>query len=204
MYLFGGSGHCKVIIDIIKKSNEYPIEGVFDDNPKFNVIFDVPVFKTKTLDFFIDKQLIISVGNNKIRKKISKKISALYVKAIHPNAIVSYDVDINEGTVIMAGAILNASVNIGKHCIINTGAVVDHDCILNDFVHISPNASLAGGVLVGEGSQIGIGATVIQGVKIGKWVTIGAGAVIIKDVPDYAIVVGNPGKIIKFNLQVNE
>jgi acetyltransferase EpsM len=36
-------------------------------------------------------------------------------------------------------------------------------------------------------------------VKIGKWATIGAGAVIINDVPDYAVVVGNPGKVIKFN-----
>jgi sugar O-acyltransferase (sialic acid O-acetyltransferase NeuD family) len=204
MYLFGGNGHCKVIIDIVKKSNEYSIDGIFDDNPKFNIILDIPVFKTKGLDFFIDKLLIISIGNNEIRKKISKKISAIYVKAIHPNAIVSCDVKINEGTVVMAGAILNASVNIGKHCIINTGAVVDHDCIIDDFVHISPNASLAGDVFVGEGSQIGIGATIIQGIKIGKWVTIGAGAVIIKDIPDFAVVVGNPGKIIKYNSQVNE
>jgi acetyltransferase EpsM len=54
-------------------------------------------------------------------------------------------------------------------------------------------------VFVGEGTQVGIGACVIQGVKIGKWATIGAGAVIINDVPDYAVVVGNPGKVIKFN-----
>ncbi|CAL43362.1 Putative acetyltransferase [Flavobacterium psychrophilum JIP02/86] len=46
---------------------------------------------------------------------------------------------------------------------------------------------------------MGIGASVIQGIKIGKWVTIGAGAVIIKDVPDFAVVVGNPGRIIKVN-----
>jgi acetyltransferase EpsM len=50
---------------------------------------------------------------------------------------------------------------------------------------------------VGEGSQVGIGATVIQGIKIGKWSVIGAGAVIISDVPDYSVVVGNPGRIIK-------
>ena len=35
-------------------------------------------------------------------------------------------------------------------------------------------------------------------IKIGKWVTVGAGAVIIKDIPDYAVVVGNPGRIIKY------
>jgi acetyltransferase EpsM len=52
---------------------------------------------------------------------------------------------------------------------------------------------------VGEGSNIGIGASVIQGVSIGKWVVVGAGTVIIDDIPDYAVVVGIPGKIIKFN-----
>lgn len=204
MYLFGGSGHCKVIVDIIKKSELYAIEAIFDDNPKFNVIFDIPVFKTKGLEFFIDKELIISVGNNKIRKEISKKFSAIYVKAIHPNAVVSYDVKISEGTVIMAGTVLNASVTIGKHCIVNTGAIIDHDCIINDFVHISPNASIAGNVVVGEGTHVGIGSTVIQGIKIGKWATIGAGAVIIDDVPDFAVIVGNPGKVIKYNSIENE
>ena len=46
---------------------------------------------------------------------------------------------------------------------------------------------------------MGIGAVIIQGVKIGNWVTIGAGTIILNDVPDYAVIVGNPGKIIKYN-----
>jgi len=58
---------------------------------------------------------------------------------------------------------------------------------------------LAGNVEVGEGTHVGIGASVIQGVKIGKWATIGAGAVVIKDVPDFAVVVGSPARIIKYN-----
>ena len=74
---------------------------------------------------------------------------------------------------------------------------MDHDCSLEDFVHICPHATLCGNVSVGEGTQIGAGATVIQGIKIGKWCMIGAGAVIIEDVPDYSVVVGVPGKVIK-------
>jgi acetyltransferase EpsM len=61
--------------------------------------------------------------------------------------------------------------------------------------------ALAGNVVVGEGAHIGIGAAVIQNVKIGKWATIGGGAVIIRDVPDYAVVVGNPGRVIKYREQ---
>jgi acetyltransferase-like isoleucine patch superfamily enzyme len=49
----------------------------------------------------------------------------------------------------------------------------------------------------GELSFIGISAIIIQGIKIGKNVTIGAGSVVIKDIPDNAVVVGNPGKVIE-------
>jgi len=204
MYLFGASGHCKVIIDIIQKSNLEVIQNIIDDNPVKDKIDNITIIKTPNDDFFKGKSLIISIGNNEIRKKITSRISANYLVAIHPKSILASKVSIAEGSVIMAGAIINADVVIGKHSIINSGAVIEHDCILGDFVHISPNASLAGSVIVGEGTQIGIGAIIIQGVKIGKWATIGAGAVILKEVPDFAVVVGNPGKIIRYNSTEND
>ena len=204
MYLFGASGHCKVIIDIIYKSQLDVIEGVFDDNPTIENICNIPVIKTEKSDFFLSKCLIISIGNNKNRQKIASQISANYLTAIHPNSVIASNVIMGEGSVIMAGAIINSDVSIGKHCIINSNAVVEHDCYLENFVHISPSASIAGNVSIGECAHLGIGSSIIQGVKIGKWATIGAGAVIIRDVPDYAVVVGNPGKIIKYNSIVND
>lgn len=204
MYLIGGNGHCKVIIDIIQKSNLEIIEAIFDDNPQTEQIFNIPVIKTPKPNFFLSKFLIISIGNNKIRKKIANHITSNYLTAIHPSSVIGTNVIIADGTVIMANAVLNPNVKVGKHCIINSGSIIEHDCILENFVHISPNAALAGNVYIGEGTHIGIGAAIIQGVRIGKWVTIGAGAVIINDVPDYAIIVGNPGKIIKYNTKDNE
>lgn len=198
MYLFGASGHCKVVIDIIGASKEYAIKCIIDHNPKFDFIFDIPILNFNQIENFEEKHFIVSIGDNKKRKKVVTIINANYLKAIHPRSVVSRYSKVLEGTVVMAGAIINANSTIGKHCIINTGAIVEHDCIIDDFVHISPNASVAGSVRVGEGSQIGIGATVIQGITIGKWVIVGAGAVIIENVPDYAVVVGVPGKIIKF------
>lgn len=195
MLLFGASGHAKVIIDILKKNN-IRVEKILDDEPKVDNIFGIPVEKNR-FDTTLCIDAIISIGNNEIRERISRKFQFNYIKAIHPMAIVSEYALVGEGTVVMANAVINPDACIGRHCIINTGAVVEHDCQISDFVHISPNASLAGSVEVGEGTHIGIGACVIQGVKIGKWATIGAGAVIIRDVPDGSVVVGNPGKIIK-------
>lgn len=200
--LYGASGHSKVIIDILK-CNSTTIVSVIDDNPKTATILGLPVVKNENLDFSNIQSMIISIGNNKVRQRISGKLKMNYINAIHPTAILSNEITLGKGTVIMAGAIINPDAVIGNHCIINTGAVIEHDCNIADFVHVSPSVSLAGNVQIGEGSHIGIGATVIQGIKIGKWATIGAGAVIIKDIPDYAVVVGNPGKIIKFN-QENE
>ena len=199
MYLFGGSGHCKVVIDVILESGEFKIENIVDHNPKFDSIFDIPVLAFEEMESFESKPFIVSIGDNQSRKKVVEQIRAIYLKAIHPKAVVSRFSNVSEGSVVMAGAIINADAKIGKHCIINTAAIIEHDCIIDDFVHISPNSSIAGNVKVGEGSHIGMGATVVQGVTIGKWVVVGAGAVILDDVPDFAVVVGIPGKIIKFN-----
>ena len=197
--LYGASGHGKVIVDILL-ANSVTIAAIIDDNPKLEHVLGIPIVTTSEFDFSTLKNMIISIGNNRVRQTISNKIQVNYPTAIHPTAILSKSVNVGEGTVIMAGAVINPDVTIGKHAIVNTGAILDHDCVIDDFAHVSPGASLAGNVKVGEGTHIGIGATIIQGIKIGKWATVGAGAVIIKDVPDFAVVVGNPGKIIKYTL----
>ena len=198
LYLYGASGHSKVILDIAILNGWYLLNYI-DDNlliKNFNgyaVHNDIKKINLKK------NQIFISIGNNSIRKKISQILITSFPVLIHPQSIISSSAIINSGTVLMANTTVNASSIIGSHCIINTNASIDHDCIINDFVHISPNVALAGNVEVGEGVHIGIGACVIQGIKIGKWATIGAGSVIIKDVPDYAVVVGNPGVVIKYN-----
>ena len=196
--LYGASGHCKVIIDILQSNNQSAFI-ILDDNPKLDFVLGFNVIDVKEFIFCQTQNVILSIGNNKVRKQLSSKLIANFVTAIHAKAIVSKHTRIGHGSVIMAGAVINPDTQIGLHCIVNTSAIVEHDCVLSDFVHISPNASLAGGVMVGEGSQIGIGATVIQGIKIGRWAIIGAGSIVIKDVPDYAVIVGNPGKIIKYS-----
>lgn len=196
--LYGASGHGKVIADLLIAAN-FEVVAFFDDNPKDEKLVSVPVYHSSKSEAVESDGFILSVGNNRVRKKLSKLVKKPFVKVIHPQTIVSPHHQIGEGTVLMAGVIVNPDVQIGKHCILNTGSIIEHDCVIADFVHISPGVSLAGNVSIGEGTHVGIGSSVIQGIKIGKWVTIGAGSVIIRDIPDYAVVVGNPGKIIKYN-----
>ena len=192
MYLYGASGHAKVIVDILK-SQDIEILGLYDDNNLVENLLGYPVYHSKN----IKSPIIISIGSNKIRKLIAEKLNVEYTNAIHSLSIVSTFSKIGLGTVIMQGAIIQACSIIGIHCIINTGATVDHDCIIEDYVHISPNTTLCGNVHVGEGTHIGAGSVVIPGVKIGKWCIIAAGSVVTKDLPDNVLAAGNRCKIIK-------
>lgn len=198
MFLYGASGHAKVIIDSLKAMGVL-VSGLFDDNPEVKMLLDYPVFGPFDAERLGNNSLIVSVGVNTTRRNIVDKLplDIAYGKAIHPSAIVSGYASVGNGTVVMQGAIIQASAVVGAHCIINTGASVDHDCHVGDFVHVSPHATLCGNVSVGEGSWIAAGATIIPGIKIGKWCVIGAGSVVTKDIPDYSLAAGNRCKIIK-------
>lgn len=198
--MYGASGHAKVICEILEAQGRIPY-GLIDDNPQVTSLLDYTVYNTlQQAAVEPDDQFIISIGSNHIRKIVAQKLSEVrFTNAIHPSAVISLRSSIGEGTVVMANVSVNVHSAIGKHVILNTNCSIDHDCVVGDYVHISPNVALAGDVQVGEGTQLGIGACVKQGIRIGKWVMIGAGAVIIRDVPDYAVVVGNPGRVIKMN-----
>ena len=196
MCIFGASGHGKVIASILL-ANKLMVKGFIDDNPKASNLMGLPVIHSKEIKNIAIEKLVIAIGDNKIRKIVSEKLQNEFNTVIHPSAIICKTVKLNSGTVVFQNAVINAEASIGSHCIINTGAIVEHDCVLGDFVHVSPNATIAGNVHIGEGTHIGIGACIIPGISIGKWVTIGAGAVIIKNVPDGAVMVGNPARNIK-------
>ncbi len=187
MYLYGASGHAKVIMDILA-ANGIIVEALVDDNPDLLDVHGVPVIHSAESC----SPFIISIGSNKIRKRIAEKLACEFMTAVHPSATVSSYAYIGGGSVVMQNAVVQSDAVIGKHCIINTAATVDHDCFIGDYVHVSPNTSLCGNVKVGEGSQIGVGSVVVPGVNIGKWSLICAGSVVTKDIPDYCIAGGNP------------
>lgn len=124
---------------------------------------------------------------------------------IEPGAIIREKVEIGEGAVIMMGAVINIGAVIGEGTMIDMGAVLGGRAIVGNRCHIGAGTVLAGvvepasatPVIIEDDVMIGANAVVIEGVRVGKGAVIGAGAVVISDVPAGAVVVGNPGRIIK-------
>ncbi|WP_321298649.1 acetyltransferase [Marinifilum fragile] len=195
IYIYGASGHGKVIYDCLEANGIRNIAFI-DDNPNKSEFIGLPVYRSSIVEG-IESSIIFGIGDNNTRRRLSEKLNVNSTALFHPSAIISNKTIIGSGTVIFQGAVVQADTNIGRHCIINTKASVDHDCVIGDYVHISPGATVCGGVSIDNETWIGAGSTIIQGIKIGKNVIIGAGSVIRKNIPDNVLVAGNPARIIK-------
>ncbi len=193
VYLYGASGHAKVVMDIAKLSY-VDVACLIDDNPSVNTLAGLPV--VHTADGL--SPIIVTVGDCAKRREIVHKLGDReYLTVVHPKSVLADSVKLGFGTVVMAGAILNPYVTVGNHSIINTGASLDHDVKIGDFVHIAPHSTLCGEVVVGEGTWVGAGTTIIQGIHIGKNCYIGAGSVVVKDIPEGSLCYGNPARVIR-------
>jgi len=192
IYIYGASGHGLVVADVAKNSGYEKIIFIDDGNNSYPTFEEI---KNNN-----DIPIAFGIGNNSIRKKLFKKVKEHHFNIphlIHPSTVISLDVDIGEGTVIMPQVVINTKSQIGRGVILNTSSVIEHENIIGDFVHISPNVTLAGNISIYEETHIGIGSCVIQGIKIGKNCMIGAGSVVIRDIENKKMAYGNPCKVIK-------
>lgn len=208
---WGATGQAKVLREIVERKGK-KLVALFDNNLEVPSPFpDIPLFygqdgfnawrrargEQKLTDFMV----AIGGGRGKDRVEIQEALESQGLRpftAQHPTAFVAENAKIGPGSQILANAVVCVEAELGLSCIVNTGATVDHECRLGDGVHICPGAHLAGCVEVDRYATVYSGAVVLPRIKIGEGAVVGAGAVVIKDVPAYALVVGNPARIIKY------
>ena len=205
MFVFGASGHAKVVIDIIERQGLFDIAFLVDDDPalKGTEFYGYPVIGGKLELLEVRDQVcggIVAIGSNRARINVASWLSYNQfnlVSVIHPSVQLGRGVIIAGGSAIMAGVIINSDAIIGQNVIINTKACIDHDCTINDGVHIAPGAVLCGTVSIGTGTFVCAGATVIPNLAIGHTAIVAAGSTVINNVMDCELVAGSPAKYIK-------
>jgi sugar O-acyltransferase (sialic acid O-acetyltransferase NeuD family) len=204
VYLLGGGGHCKQVIDILE-NNDIKILGIFDDYKiKNDIFYGYKIIDTiENLELYMKENinLFCTIGDNKIRETIYNKYKKYnFINCISKKSNISKSVKII-GTNNYIGDFTNilADTIIGSNNIINTNSNIAHDVIIRDNNHICPSSVLGGSVIIGSNNLIGTNATINPKITIGNNSIIGSGSVIIRNVLDNLTIVGNPGKVLKIN-----
>jgi len=197
--VYGGGGHGKALVDLLRAMRIYRIVGIVDDGiDSDETIMGLPILGggdiLSELHIKGVRQAINAVGgigDMSIRTKVFQQLAeAGFVcpAVAHPTAFVEPSVSLSGGCQIFSHTYVGSESFVGYGAILNTGAIVSHGCILDDYANISPGAILAGNVHIGKSTLIGMGVTVNLGVTIGKGARIGNGSTIKTDVPDNGIV----------------
>jgi UDP-2-acetamido-3-amino-2,3-dideoxy-glucuronate N-acetyltransferase len=122
---------------------------------------------------------------------------------IMPDCEIGEKCNFGQNVVVSPGVVLGRNVKVQNNVSIYTGVTCDDDVFLGPsmvFTNvINPRSAVNrrsdyAKTHVGQGASIGANATIVCGNDIGKFAFIGAGAVVTKEVPDYALIVGNPGR----------
>jgi acetyltransferase-like isoleucine patch superfamily enzyme len=148
---------------------------------------------------------------------------------IEPGAKIGEKTNIWAFVHILQGAIIGNDCNICDHVFIENDVIIGNRVTikcgvqlwdgvrLGDDVFVGPNVTFTNDkfprskkypaqflkIIVKEGASIGANATILPGITIGRKAMIGAGSVVTKDVPDYALVLGNPAHVVRI-LEENE
>lgn len=214
LWVFGGGGHAKSVIDAARSTGSWDVVGVLDDQalPKGQDVSGVPIRGNITRESVTVNDIenaVIAIGDNATRLEIAHRVAGAvqWATIIHSASYVAPDVELGEGTVVLAGAVIQPACKVGRHVIANTSCSIGHDCVVEDFVHVAPGTNLAGGARIRCGAFLGIGSRVIPLREVGAWSTIGAGGVVVHDIPEKVTAVGVPASVIESktdNLDIEE
>lgn len=205
IFLFGASGHGKVIADIVEDEGLLAVAGFIDAGlPVGSERYGYPVLGSEDdLPRLCAEHGvgggIVAIGDNAVRARVAERILALvpefaFETAVHSTAAVARGAVLGEGTVVMAQAVVGADAHTGRHCIVNTAATLDHDGVLEEYASLGPGAHLGGNTSLGAYAHVGLGASVIHGVRIGPNTVVGAGAAVVADLPGDTLALGVPAR----------
>jgi UDP-2-acetamido-3-amino-2,3-dideoxy-glucuronate N-acetyltransferase len=121
------------------------------------------------------------------RARIGQRCNIGQNVVISPDVVIGDDVKIQNNVSVYTGVVLEDDVFCGPSMVFTN--------VINPRSHVSRRDEYRS-TLVRRGASLGANATILCGHTIGRYAFIGAGAVVTGDVPDYALVLGNPGRVV--------
>ncbi len=163
------------------------------------------------MDYFVHESSYIDEGC-----QIGKGTKIWHFCHIMSHAVIGENCNLGQNVMIAPSVVLGNNVKIQNNVSIYSGVICEDDVFLGPsmvFTNVShPRSAVVRKdqyekTLVKKGATIGANATIVCGHTIGRFAFIGAGSVVTKDVPDYALMVGNPTKqtgwVSEFGHQLN-
>jgi UDP-2-acetamido-3-amino-2,3-dideoxy-glucuronate N-acetyltransferase len=153
---------------------------------------------SEAVKYFAHATAVIDDGS-----EIGEGVKIWHFSHIMPGCKIGERCNIGQNVVVSPGVVLGRNVKIQNNVSIYTGVVCEDDVFLGPsmvFTNvINPRSAVNRRdqyveTVVGRGASIGANATIVCGHNIGKFAFIGAGAVVTREVPDYALVIGNPAR----------
>ena len=207
IYILGASNPetMRMLAAVQRSTPNFVVGGFLDNDPtKHGTEFHgVPVLGG--LELVVDLAAIdarfvnLITSSTLVRYETTRQIVAAggkLINFIHPSVDLTMT-DVGTGNYVQEGVILQAGVRLGDNSSLHMAAIVGHQSTIGHSVFIAHAVSISGLCSIGDGTFIGTNATVLPRITIGRWATIGAGTVVTKNVPDYSVVVGNPGRVLR-------
>jgi acetyltransferase EpsM len=199
LVVYGGGGHSKTIIELVRAAGLLRLVGVIDDHlPVGTSVLGLPVLggADRLPGLFADGvrlavNAVGGIGNVSVRINVFETLAQAGFTCptlVHPSAWVEPSVRLADGVQVLAKTYISSDANIGFGSVLNAGVVVSHDCTLGRIVNLSPGAMLAGGVVLEDFVQVGMAATINLNIHVGQRARIGNGATVKGDVPSEQVV----------------
>lgn len=208
LIIYGIGPFAKLLYFYLKNDSNYKVVGFCADKKHIQEHFfcGLPIISLENIESShppTHYKMIIAVGYSRMRnrKKMFDKVKNKKYEIINyiHSSVVTHNLTIGEGNIILAGCIIEPNVIINNNNVIWSMSLIGHDSTLGSHNYISAKCLISGQTTISNLCFIGNGVTMINGLHIKNETCVGAGAYLRKSTETLGVYVGNPARILKKN-----